>query len=695
MVTTTTKQIPFPGSSSTGARQGGNITYVLLGALAASGGLAVVADRNMRSANEQALEGASEVARESNISALNMMKVLLAMPVPNPSARKAAHVPAIFPDVYVNLASPYGVKIGSTANALPATAQGIWRFSAASGEVQVSSPDLRFVTPAAGTSGVFSAQHYSSAPSGPGSVQTVVKSVRPVYSGALISAYDVAVESTVAISARDASKGSRKVTTNARIAVDPPPVPECDMEVNQLGPVVPNTQVGATLRSHGVAFSARAQTPQTNGSLAWSAVALPDTAKSIRSSLQGGVAVKTWSVPAQLTEPLNSREGIMRLTGEVTGPGTGTSACSAAVKVYIRPTCSITANPSHLPDDGTTVLKVRATGAVDSMTVIGRNFTGASALSQDVAWSPAASGTLTATATVSGPAGMSGQCSVTITKEAPKCRFAKGVKERTAIGMTVPVFDGGYHQRESNWVTAGSGCTNTYFEDGQWKRYVFNDRQCPPCPAGDLCGRYNPHWPANPHLEAQFWRIRNYQGGDDCKFELGFLRASNTGCFDAETELTLADGTRKAISRLKQSDILLNPVTGEARKIKKIIRGPERSPMIELLVGSRRLVVTEDHPFHTGYGYFPAIRMREGDQVVSSGGKRVRVNAVRYLPAIKGPLEMNRVNVPDSDLPVVWNVELENVSTNPDDYMVEANGVAAGDLWLQMKLKNPREEPKT
>ena len=49
--------------------QDGNIVYVLLGAMAATGGIMLLADRNIRSGNEQALEFASEVARERNVAA--------------------------------------------------------------------------------------------------------------------------------------------------------------------------------------------------------------------------------------------------------------------------------------------------------------------------------------------------------------------------------------------------------------------------------------------------------------------------------------------------------------------------------------------------------------------------------------------------------------------------------------------------
>lgn len=683
----------FPGGGHSRSGERGNMVYVLMGALATSGGLALIADRNLRSANEQAFEGASELARESNVSALNMLKVLLAMPVANPSARNPQHVPALFPDTYVNTASPNSVKIGSINNNLPATATGIWRVNntATVPQIQISSPDLRFTAGSSGASGVFSAAHYSAAPAGPGSVQTKITSVSPVYSGALISAYDVSVDSTVAISARDPRKGSRTVTTKARIAVDRPPDPECDMGVSSPGPMVPGTQVAASFKTYGVVFSARTQEPQTNGNVAWTGTVLPQTAKSIRSTLDGGTAVRAWNVAAKSTEPYNSREGLMRLKGEVIGPALGVKSCEATVRVYIPPTCSITASPAQVPDNGSTTLSVRASGAVDSMTLLGRTYTGAAALSQNVSWSPAGSGSMSATATVRGPSGLTGSCSVSITKDPPRCPLASGNKIRTPVGMVVPSFDNNYHQVSSDWVTRGGSCSNRYFENNQWKTITFNDRTCVPCARSDLCGRYNPNSAATAD-GATFWRITNYYSGDNCKFELGFIRSAGKGCFDAATELTLADGSRKAISQLKQSDVLWNPVTGQPRKIKKIIRGPEKKPMVELVVGDNKLVVTEDHPFQTGFGYFTASRIRAGDVIVSSGGRRITVTAARRVPVVPGPLDIYRLAVPDSALPVVWNVELENISTNPDDYMVEANGVAAGDLWLQERLKNPKQD---
>ncbi|NBQ53412.1 MAG: hypothetical protein EBU49_07535, partial [Proteobacteria bacterium] len=315
----------FPVIQTSPVLQGerGTIVYVLMGALAVSGGLAVVADRNLRSVNEQAFEGASALARETNVSALNMLKTLMAMPVGNPSARNPQHVPAVFPDKYVNSTSPYSSKIDLIADNLPATAQAIWRVNRASAvpEIQISSPDLRFISATAREANIFSAAHYSAAPSGPASVQTRITSVMPVYSGALITAYDVAVDSRVAISARDASKGSRTVTTKARIAVDPPPVPECDMTVSTSGPVIPNTPIVANFRSYGVVLSARTMQPLNSGVTQWSSVTpLSEAAKSIRSTLQGGTLLRTWTVNARSTKPFDSRQGIMAIEGDVTGP---------------------------------------------------------------------------------------------------------------------------------------------------------------------------------------------------------------------------------------------------------------------------------------------------------------------------------------------------------------------------------------
>lgn len=678
----------FPGSGPTGSGERGNMVYVLIGALAASGGLAMITERNLFTVNEQALEGASELARESNISAINMLKVLMAIPVANPSARNSQHVPSLFPDVYVNGTAPNNVKIAMITNGATAAAQGLWRVNEVAGtpQIQIASPDLRFTDGTVAASRVFSASHYSAAPAGPGSVQTKITSVRPVYEGAvisLISHYDVSVESSVAISARNPQKGSRTVTTKARIGVDRPPVPECDITVSQPGPVVPGTNIESNFKSYGVVFSARNQVPGANGALAWKSVAVPSGAKSIRSTLNGGTdMVSRWVGPARSTEGFNTREGKMRLSGEVTGPAQDKSSCNAAVRVYIPPTCSITATPAILSDDGSTTLAVRASGAVDRMVLFGVHYTGTGARSQNVRWTPAASGEMTATATVYGPGGMTGQCSTAIVKD--RCRFASGTRVNTAIGSTVPAFDNNYHQTWHDWVTAGGSCRNE-------ANVVFDDRTCVPCSPSDLCGRYNPNGIATAD-GATFWRIVNYHSGENCQFQLGFIRSAGRGCFAAATELTMADGSRRSISQIKQSDVLWNPVTGQPRRIKKIIRGPERKPMVELVVGGHRLVVTEDHPFRTGFGYFPAIQIRVGDVVISSGSEQVPVTSVRRIAPLLGPLEVDRLKIGDADLPIVWNVELENISGNPEDYMVEANGVSAGDLWLQERLKNPKQD---
>ena len=322
--------------------QDGNIVYVLLGAMAATGGIMLLADRNIRSGNEQALEFASEVARERNVAALNMFKTLISFPVLNPSPRNMEHVPAIFPEVYVNTRAPLQVRMQrvATTNQTAASAN-FWSVDQA-GIISVKSRDSRFAGGANGLTGT--------------TLVTRITQVAPVYGKppakptSLIVAYDVAVESNVPVSVRDPAKGTRKVTTKARIDVDAPPTPQCDISMSLAanGPplatssrVRPGTGLWVSMKTFGVVFSARGMIPDGRGGRAWQSIALPATAMSLRSTVNGGAVIKTWPLTATSTH-FESGFVVMKVTGMVTGPNGLSTKCEGSVIV----------------DDGTPAAKV-------------------------------------------------------------------------------------------------------------------------------------------------------------------------------------------------------------------------------------------------------------------------------------------------------------------------------------------------
>ena len=334
--------VPF----GTGHRDG-NIVYVLVGAMAATSGILLLADRNIRSGNEQALEFASEVAREKNVAALNMLKTLISFPVANPSPRNRDHVPAIFPEIYVNSRAPLQVRMRRVATASqPVTSANFWSVDQA-GVISIRSLESRFRGGAGQGDGFFSGEVAPLVPvsatgtSGPVMI-TRISQVVPVYGTApakppsLITAYDVTVESSVPVSRRDPGKGMRKVTTKARVDVDAPPTPQCDISLSRAanGPAIlsttrlrPGEKVLVSMKTYGVVFTARGMIPDGRGGRTWQEIRpLPDAAMSVRSTLNGGTVIKTWPLTATSTH-FESGFVVMKVTGEVSGPNGIKTTC--------------------------------------------------------------------------------------------------------------------------------------------------------------------------------------------------------------------------------------------------------------------------------------------------------------------------------------------------------------------------------
>lgn len=339
------------------AKERGNIAYVLIGALAVSGSMVLLLERNTRSANEQALETASEVARGQNISALNMLKTLMSFPVANPSARDRAHVPAIFPDIYVNTGAPLAVRMRRIAPAQTPTSGNFWSVTDSgpnAGTITVNSLDPRFRAGASQGGGFFAAQAASLVPAPvptpatalPTPNSTRILQVTPIYGrppakpASLITAYDVTVESTVPVSRRDPGKGTRKIATKARINVEAPPIPQCDITITDsagrpLGPATrlrAGTRLFASMKTFGVALSARVFVPDGQGGRVWRPLTLTDEARSVRSTLNGGA--EAWRTALSATSTgVEGADVVMKVTGEVTGVTGELTSCESSVRV--------------------------------------------------------------------------------------------------------------------------------------------------------------------------------------------------------------------------------------------------------------------------------------------------------------------------------------------------------------------------
>lgn len=142
------------------------------------------------------------------------------------------------------------------------------------------------------------------------------------------------------------------------------------------------------------------------------------------------------------------------------------------------------------------------------------------------------------------------------------------------------------------------------------------------------------------------------------------------GCFKMTTKIRMADGSDRMIALLKAGDEVLNPVTGNTQRIKRVIEGPEADkPMYEVGTLSSYAVVTEGHPFMTLAGLKVAKDLTNDDLIIGTDGLYHRVT--KLVERAINPTQMVR------------NIELESDDHSPENHQVLADGVVSGDLYLQ------------
>lgn len=151
------------------------------------------------------------------------------------------------------------------------------------------------------------------------------------------------------------------------------------------------------------------------------------------------------------------------------------------------------------------------------------------------------------------------------------------------------------------------------------------------------------------------------------------------GCFTPETLITMADGSKKKIDDIKMNDHVLNPLTGNFGIVVRITKGPEASKgLYEVgFKGSDRVVVTSKHPFLTKNGVKQAEELTSSDEIAANDGSFKKITHLLKRQANKNQR--------------VVNIAVASSSMNDQDHMVEADGIIAGDLFLQEKHENLRK----
>lgn len=154
------------------------------------------------------------------------------------------------------------------------------------------------------------------------------------------------------------------------------------------------------------------------------------------------------------------------------------------------------------------------------------------------------------------------------------------------------------------------------------------------------------------------------------------------GCFAPETLITMADGSHKRIIDIKLNDAVRNPLTGTSNLVSRVTRGPEATKgMIEVgFAGGPMVVVTSKHPFITRAGLKQADELSSNDEIIVKSGAFRKVDHV----VIRAPKKNQQV----------VNIAIAGQNFEASSHMLEADGVVAGDLFIQEKLENQKKLKK-
>lgn len=164
---------------------------------------------------------------------------------------------------------------------------------------------------------------------------------------------------------------------------------------------------------------------------------------------------------------------------------------------------------------------------------------------------------------------------------------------------------------------------------------------------------------------------------DTCKAKFLHERTA-CGCVAEDTLITMGDGkTQKRVDQLAETDLIWNPIKKKAMAMRKMTRGPEKIPMIKILVDGKVLKVTGNHPFPTRSGMSTAFRLEEGQEILLNGDQWVKIENIEPIKA-------------EAKAPIVWNIEIEAPDDDWDAHHYVANGVVTGDLMIQVALGSKR-----
>lgn len=144
---------------------------------------------------------------------------------------------------------------------------------------------------------------------------------------------------------------------------------------------------------------------------------------------------------------------------------------------------------------------------------------------------------------------------------------------------------------------------------------------------------------------------------------------ASVGCFDPSATILLEGGKTAAASEVKVGDRLLNPLTGRAAAVKRVIVGREPLPMVEAGFDGYLLRVTQEHPVLTNKGMRRASSLVAGDVIIDADGNERALEYVRLAEIAIGQR--------------VFNFELDVDSADPLARLIVADNITSGDHVVQ------------
>ncbi len=145
----------------------------------------------------------------------------------------------------------------------------------------------------------------------------------------------------------------------------------------------------------------------------------------------------------------------------------------------------------------------------------------------------------------------------------------------------------------------------------------------------------------------------------------------NGGCFSENTQIRLANGKDVSVQDLKLGDRVYNPVSKSAALVYGVVAGPEEKSMLRLGTNGRLVTITDEHPMLTRRGLLPARQVKPDDELFCEARYWCSIESLEWLPV---------------KTMTVYNVSLMANSDDARDHFLLADGVPAGDLYLQKQL---------